>query len=293
MNRGMHRICVVGCPRSGTTVVQSLIGSHPDILPFPETMFAALTYGDHSERFFLKDFSHKKLLREFTRSIRRTFTISTLESKKSLIEFRKSKKLPDNKELIRLSSATSQLKKWMGSFDELAARSGKAGWSEKTPYHLAYVDEIRMACPEMRFVFVERPAVRVIDSLISAHTRYPDSEAWRDFGDLEYCIQVYLRSRDLQKKNFNPEKDISVKFNELTDSPVTQTQKIFESLGLKEVDINHVISERAKASKEIIESNEPWKSGVIKSITSKNEGVKHLSCEDIEKITIALETHSV
>ena len=33
------RIFVVGCPRSGTTLLQSLIAVHPDVASFPESKF--------------------------------------------------------------------------------------------------------------------------------------------------------------------------------------------------------------------------------------------------------------
>ena len=33
------RIFIVGCPRSGTTLLQSLLAAHPQIHSFPETHF--------------------------------------------------------------------------------------------------------------------------------------------------------------------------------------------------------------------------------------------------------------
>ena len=34
-----QRIFLVGCPRSGTTLLQSLLAAHPDITSFPESHF--------------------------------------------------------------------------------------------------------------------------------------------------------------------------------------------------------------------------------------------------------------
>ena len=33
------RAFLIGCPRSGTTLLQSLLFSHPDVISFPETFF--------------------------------------------------------------------------------------------------------------------------------------------------------------------------------------------------------------------------------------------------------------
>ncbi|MGL4503377.1 MAG: sulfotransferase family protein, partial [Planktothrix sp.] len=34
-----NRIFLVGCPRSGTTLLQSLLAAHPQIASFPESHF--------------------------------------------------------------------------------------------------------------------------------------------------------------------------------------------------------------------------------------------------------------
>ena len=57
------RIFIVGCPRSGTTLLQSLLAAHPLICSFPETHFFPNTVGS-SWRKYLKlasPVAHQKL----------------------------------------------------------------------------------------------------------------------------------------------------------------------------------------------------------------------------------------
>jgi hypothetical protein len=35
----MKRIFLVGAPRSGTTILQSLLAAHPEVISFPESKF--------------------------------------------------------------------------------------------------------------------------------------------------------------------------------------------------------------------------------------------------------------
>ena len=63
----MKRIFIVGIARSGTTLLQSFVGNHPDISTFPEThffsvtlhkkkLFRALNYVTNKDREFVKKF---------------------------------------------------------------------------------------------------------------------------------------------------------------------------------------------------------------------------------------------
>src|SRR5579859_2592257 len=42
----MRRSFIVGCPRSGTTIVQALLARHPAIYTLPETAFFEQLHGD-------------------------------------------------------------------------------------------------------------------------------------------------------------------------------------------------------------------------------------------------------
>jgi hypothetical protein len=50
------RLFLVGCPRSGTTLLQSLLAAHPQIASFPESHFLLVT-----KRFTLAQVIHQRL----------------------------------------------------------------------------------------------------------------------------------------------------------------------------------------------------------------------------------------
>lgn len=277
----MKRLCVVGCPRSGTTLVQSLIGAHPLMYAFPETDFAALTFGDGSERFFGKKFQHSSVLRGLVRTARMSLRVATHESERRLQAFCReySEDLPPG--TIGATGVTTQLRRWMESFDRIAARNEKAGWSEKTPLHLAYIPDIAAACPDMKFVHVRRDAARVVDSLLSAHARFPESNAWRDFSNIDYCISVWKRANALSEDYFRDTVDYRISFDDLLEDPEGFTDDFFRYLDLPDMRFDEIVSSRNAASDRIVNANEPWKGGVFRDIEKSGKAFQVLSERDV------------
>ena len=64
-----HSTFLVGCPRSGTTLLQSLIASHPQVYSLPETNFFRLLL--HSEEFPRRCAPPLRLAKGFARARRR------------------------------------------------------------------------------------------------------------------------------------------------------------------------------------------------------------------------------
>ena len=56
----MIRLFVVGCSRSGTTIVQRLLAGHKDLISFPETAFFQRLAGDSELRMFGPEQARKR-----------------------------------------------------------------------------------------------------------------------------------------------------------------------------------------------------------------------------------------
>lgn len=126
------RVFVVGCPRSGTTLVQSLIGAHPRVRAFPESHFFARAAG-----------------------------APRAEGLRHLREFLDAAGAPWPSAADRLSLVEI----FVAALDEAARAAGADAWSEKTPRHLHHAPYIAAHVPKARFVHVLRRGVDVVASL--------------------------------------------------------------------------------------------------------------------------------
>ena len=158
----MKRTFVVGCPRSGTTVVQAMLARHPAVFSLPETAFFAHVHGNAAWRW---GDAHAKprppRLRQrlgFTRKRERELILA----------------------LQRLGSASPAAlpqpslrvdilqRRFVRLLDAITHAAQRDMWLEKTPDHLLYLPEIESLVPDARFVHVVRPGADVIASLIDA-----------------------------------------------------------------------------------------------------------------------------
>ena len=66
-NRSFKRIYIVGCPRSGTTLLQSMVAAHPLLTSYPETHFWDYTIPKNRYLRFPKiySFPERKLVSDY------------------------------------------------------------------------------------------------------------------------------------------------------------------------------------------------------------------------------------
>jgi hypothetical protein len=154
----MHRVFVVGFPRSGTTIVQAWLAHQLDVFTLPETSFfehacgnLALRWGDPEARDESRLWHRMGAIHG---AARRTYA----QVARSLGE--RPGRLPSS--LVAASAA------FVGLLDRAAARSGASGWIEKTPNHVYFVDEIERLVPGATFVHVVRRGEDALASIVDA-----------------------------------------------------------------------------------------------------------------------------
>ncbi len=142
-----RRIFVVGCGRSGTTLLQSLLASHPEITSFPESHFFPQ-------------------LRPGRRWARKLGLISP-RAPARFDAFVAAVGWP-RRVRPRLPLARGYARAFVRLLDAIALKDGKANWVEKTPHHLRYIDEIESYVPDAVFIHIIRSGADVVASYYAA-----------------------------------------------------------------------------------------------------------------------------
>ncbi len=166
----VKRIFVVGCPRSGTTVVQALIARHPDVHTLPETGFFEALYGGTQARW------GDPYARDGRRWYHRRLRLAQSRGRRRLRELEHGIGLKRRLPVPWRDGACTQ--RFVRMLDHAAARANCSAWIEKTPQHLLYLDEIAAAVPDARFVHVIRAGRDVLASIADADLHQP----WPDFS---------------------------------------------------------------------------------------------------------------
>jgi hypothetical protein len=155
-------IFVVGCPRSGTTLVQAILNAHPDISIAPETHFA---------RRYLAGapMDPDRVVTEFVASA----------------EFRDTGLDPDEFRAIAARTRGGVADILLALLRAYGARRGAKVIGEKTPNHLLHMRLLEQSLPGARFVHVMRDPRAVALSMRSVPWSKGsvdrDAETWRRY----------------------------------------------------------------------------------------------------------------
>lgn len=193
----MKRIFLVGCPRSGTSVVQSRLADHPDVATAPESLFFQ---GLFKHREWLEGgFSRYPLrwrTRAFLRSVQYRCGFAHPEAKRRLLRFLAD---IDVGEQLRLDAPQAiRVRKLTGYFvrglDEHARRAGARAWLEKTPSHVHHAAGIAQLVPGALFVHLVRDPEDTAASLRDAALRYPHLHWGTRYPTAEACAGRWVAS---------------------------------------------------------------------------------------------------
>lgn len=251
------RIFIVGVARSGTTLVQSMLASHPEIFSLPETHFFHYTIPvkKYKQIFKLYDTKNYRPIKEFFEQNYPNFQFKN--------DFTK----------------TMSSKIWTGKIikilDEFTIVNKQNIWLEKTPMHLYYIDLIQSVCPEAVFIHVLRPGKDVVASLYDVSHKYPES-----FGgpkSVKKCVQRWNREVNISLNYRNQNNHILVDFANLIKSPEPVLEEICEKMRLP---FALEMLAYQKNVKSIRMADEKWKDNNSKPINKVDKFEKFFSHEE-------------
>lgn len=207
-------VFLVGCPRSGTTLLQSLIASHPKITSFPETKFflfgiprlsqpERLLFGLTARSF------HNHLINWFTNDIKRPEFLNTLPN---------------------IPILTWYMKRLIEILNELTIEQGNYIWLEKTPDHIYHIPYIEKMLPDAKFIHLLRQGTDVIASLYEVTRKYP--KFWSGEWSIDLCLRQWQKAIISSINCQNKTNHLFIRYENLVKEPVATLQKVCDFINV-------------------------------------------------------------
>jgi Sulfotransferase family len=233
---GSTRLMIVGSPRSGTTLLQTILATQIRLFTVKETHF----------------FRHLQRRRPLRLLDRLALDPARVQHALAYVAEHNGLAMPADPLPRTLATATA-------AFDRLlsqeALRLGMTGWLEKTPEHAFFTATIRRHLPGVRFVHILRDGPDVVASLWDARQRYPDSWGW--LGDLDDMVSLYNRYAHAAQRARGHADSFVLLYNDLVERKAATLEALaaFLDLPAGSLSLDRVSSYRA----DIVRADEPWK----------------------------------
>lgn len=197
---------IIGCPRSGTTLLQLLINSHPKIAIPPESHIF-VRFSKIFENY--GDLNNKANLKLFVQDLLKDYHIRDWDLGVSVDDFCDQLKEKSLRNVIALL------------LELYAQKDLKIRWGDKTPQHMLHVREIKKIFPEAKFIHLIRDGRDVAVSssriFVGPPSIYGIAHEWRKY------IEIF----DKFKKNLNHNEYLEVRYEDLVRNPEAELKKIF------------------------------------------------------------------
>lgn len=264
----MKRIFIVGCPRSGTTLLQSMLAANDNIYSMPETHFFRLGLSKRSG--ILKSFLFRQKMAKMIYPSKTRFYLSEKMYIIDCINF----------------------------LDKKALKSGKNYWIEKTPEHLFSVADIRNYYPDCLVINISRDPLPTIASIVNMWNLYREQKGilFSIKNRIATFLKALISSLSLKNsffygdyikatslwllcdKEVKEKKYFNIYYENLITNPSNELKNICRFLG---IDYNSNMLTPEKKSANLIKSDEPWKQDNLRKI----DGVKSNKFDILDRKT--------
>ncbi|SHE40478.1 Sulfotransferase family protein [Fodinibius roseus] len=268
------RVFLVGCPRSGTTLLQSMIASHPKVISFPETHF----------------FSKTLPINPFLRKLK----LHGPKSRKTVTRFLKN----NNYEGLHPFAGISAYKfytyrdwchKLIDTLDQMISREAvkknieEPVWGlEKTPRHLHYISSIGQSPAPSKFLHILRSGTDVVASLHLATKRYPDQ--WGSERSVKKCINWWNSSIRVSLEYRQQSNHCFVVYEQLIEDPKIVLKAICAFLRLDYQQA--MLRDFHRTAGSLTQEEEKWKNqNRNRSLDRSNKLQQHFNASEIDYIT--------
>ncbi|WP_102304583.1 sulfotransferase [Dyella sp. AD56] len=250
----MQRTFIVGCPRSGTTVVQAMLARHPEVFTLPETAFFQRLLGDINHRLLGDPHAHSatKSAARSWEALRRRLGLTSREGRREFVMLQQTLLGAEYRGSRSPWFQDACVIRFIGILDELAKRDGRSAWLEKTPHHLLYLGEIEHYLPNAKVIHVIRPGIDVLASINDAYFRY-QIEAFS--GSLMQWVRRWNQAAEIHRSRIRHANHLLVFHEDLISSPATEWARLCRFTELTpHADIDEICHQNIADL-----NSEPWK----------------------------------
>lgn len=259
-----HPVFVVGMPRSGTTLLSSLLDAHPALVVAPETHYFTRCWPGTP----VQDTAHAlgMLDRLFRQPGVRDMQLSEQET-------------TTIRDAIRECSAPTHADVLRALLETYADRSSAPAWGEKTPDHLRFVPEMVQQFPEAVFVAIVRDPRDVALSLRalpwSRSTLPEQAWTWRS-----YAARIDRYHVDYEERFY------SLRYEDLITNPEEELRGICAFL---EMPFSASMLQRQEQKAQPFDAErEPWKQNSAREIDPSNRGKWRTQLPEAERALVEL-----
>lgn len=247
------RIFLVGCSRSGTTVVQRCLGAHPRLTSFPETDFLGKLVGGWSGR----------LQARFDR----------VRTDRRQLAFRRLAETLQRPELERVGNEhlgfRAAIDSLVTTLDDIAIGRGAMGWVEKTPKHFRYVGLLMRTIPDTRFIHLVRDGRDVVASLVDRARQHPQFSNRLEPLDAVRLWNESIRMADRYSGRTN---NLVLAYEDFVHDSEAELRRVCDFLDLA---YDEAMIE-ARDGDAIVNADETWKSGADRPVTQQRSKFREL-----------------
>lgn len=247
----MQRIFVVGCPRSGTTLVQAMLARHPQVFTLPETGLFPRLLGGMEHRYGDEGAAPRRP------TLARRLGLTRRYGRREFVKLQRS--LLGHVHARAPWRLDTCVRRFFATLDELAERDGRTTWLEKTPHHLLYLPEIEHYLPDARFIHVVRPGMEVLASIMDAKLHYGDHSFG---GGLLLWARRWNRALDVHRSCLGLRNHSLVFLEDLVRQPGAEWRRLCKFMGLPtDLELDHSCHQAIADP-----AAEPWKASALNGL---------------------------
>jgi hypothetical protein len=241
------RLFLVGCQRSGTTVLQAAAGRLPGLLTMPETEWFPTLLGGLDEWL-------RRQEEQVRRRWRRRLALASPRAYRRLRESLAPLQGPGVPPLRRRLSGAAYIEQVTQLLDTAARRQGCQCWLEKTPDHYAYIEVIARHVPGARFVHLVRHPEDVIASAVDGQMRYAELQIFH--GSIPFWLERWQRAAETHLRYAGQPGHLVLCYEDFVAAPQEQLDRLRRFAGL-------AAGAQRPAQRIADLAREPWKAEAV------------------------------